>query len=1567
MLRVHATATERLLSSARWHGWTSAPDRTRRSRRRPPSTTRNVSRLLQIGLTLAALLGAETVEAQLTNVTASSGAINVGGAKDGGLAWADWNDDTCLDLAVNTNAAAVGSRLLIQDVIGGSCAGTFTDVTACLASGLTSVVLERSLVWADFDADGDLDLARNGNPRVEIYLNNGPGPGPGGGCPAWSVFGTAGAPSQFFDVTTNPPVHTIFNTEAMGWIDYDGDGDLDLITDNHNGGVQVFRNDGGSSLVHADPSTAGLPTSTGGAGDYGAFGDLDDDGDVDVLLRKSATPDLFLNGGGVFTNPDPTVAPNVGFEQVASNGNKGGVAMCDLDDDGDLDVFWTDAGTNQIWEQTAPGVFAARGVPAGINTTGGGVDGVACGDVDNDGDLDLLLGGGADDQLFRNDGGFSFTDISPASFGSGDSEGVAFGDYDNDGDLDLVINRSTNELWRNDANTATYLMVDALYQQGGVARPAIGATLRLLDCTGAPISGLREVSGGRGHGSQDPARVHFGIPSAGGRDENTPLVVRVSYVGVGGTRRSVVKAVVPSALGTYQLARVVSNEAIDMAACGTTAVELVTFEAVPGDGWVDLAWETGSEVDNLGFHLYRALAPEGPFERITTSLIPGLGSSPEGARYGYQDRGLTNGVTYFYQLEDVETTGHTERHGPVSATPFPGGGVAPDPPGEESVPEDPAPEARAWTAHGNPEATSLRVVKRGPRHAVLELETGGFYALADEDGGVWLSIPGFAEAGEPGAPALPVRLTWLEAVVGRKVRLSKVVARDVLAFTGLRPGVGGEHQLFEDEGGILVAGRRRRAAGAAFRGPGLYPERAVRILGTAFQGDVKKAQVELSPLRWDRSSGRLLLARRLRVHVAFAGRERGERSRGGHYGRRPRPGCGPRRGAVVARLAVREPGLQAVRFEELFAGRSVRSSDLELSRQGVPVVFHVEPAKRRFARGSVLYFVSEGAALNPHGPEAVYELALTGDGVRMPVQRVSPRGAAVPLHWQLEEREVNRLYQPTLLTTENLWYWDYLPSAERRSYSFQVDALATTSVPARLQVWLHGASDFPADPDHHLTVRVNGFPLGDGSWDGKQPYELQVDVDPGILRDGENTLEIENLGDTGAANSLALLDRFAVTYPRRLVASAGELQGRFGRGGIAQIQGLGVGSRVLDTTEPEPRWLIGARATSRGLSFRVEPGRRYLAVSPESARRPEVRRARPSDLRNPRRRADYLLIGPREYLDAARPLLAQRRRQGLESHAVAIEEVFEEFGHGEGHPEALRSFLGHAYHSWEKAPRYVLLLGDATYDFKGYLGTGIENQVPPFMVKDPYLWTVSDPAYASVNGDDLLPDLALGRLPAQSLEQAKVLVHKVLAWEQAGFDLGGRAVLVADNPDAGGDFDRDANRAAEILRAAGHEVERIYLSQLGDATRPAIAAAFDSGSSLMSYLGHGSVAIWASENLLNTRDVPNLAPQEQQPFLLTVNCLNGYFHLPAGNNALGEELLKAEGKGVVGAFSPSSMSLNWAATLYHDAIVEELVSGRHERLGDAVLAAQVTYAETGARPELLAIYQLLADPALRLK
>jgi hypothetical protein len=384
-----------------------------------------------------------------------------------------------------------------------------------------------------------------------------------------------------------------------------------------------------------------------------------------------------------------------------------------------------------------------------------------------------------------------------------------------------------------------------------------------------------------------------------------------------------------------------------------------------------------------------------------------------------------------------------------------------------------------------------------------------------------------------------------------------------------------------------------------------------------------------------------------------------------------------------------------------------------------------------------------------------------------------------------------------------------------------------------------------------------------------------------------------------------------------------------------------------------------------GVVLRAEADHRYLVTA--SVLRPSVKRRAPSTLKSPANQADYLLVAPAVFLPAVQPLLDFRQAEGLATRAVALEEVYEQFGHGEASPQAIKAFLAYAYHSWASpSVRYVLLVGDASYDPKNYLGTGTKDWLPGYPVVTSYIQTVSDPAYASVNGNDMLPDIAIGRLPAASVAEAMALVQKVLDFENGGGTFGGSAVLVADNEDEAGRFELDADDVAATVLASRNP-QKIYYSVEGFAsTHAKIIQAFDDGVSLMNYIGHGSTTNWATEGFLKIQDVAALSPQPQQPLLLTMNCLNGFFHFP-GLNSLAEAFLKAQGKGVVAAFSPTGLSVNDPAHVFHKAVLQEVVSGSHARLGDAVLAAQAAYAQSGNLPELLSIYHLFGDPAQRIR
>ncbi len=94
---------------------------------------------------------------------------------------------------------------------------------------------------------------------------------------------------------------------------------------------------------------------------------------------------------------------------------------------------------------------------------------------------------------------------------------------------------------------------------------------------------------------------------------------------------------------------------------------LVGCSAIAGSGPVHIAvqWTTGSEINTAGFNLYRSENAAGPFTRINPQLIPAANDPIAGGKYHFQDDDVKPGQTYYYELEDVELSGASTRHGPI--------------------------------------------------------------------------------------------------------------------------------------------------------------------------------------------------------------------------------------------------------------------------------------------------------------------------------------------------------------------------------------------------------------------------------------------------------------------------------------------------------------------------------------------------------------------------------------------------------------------------------------------------------------------------------------------------------------------------------------------------------------------------------------------------------------------------------------------------------------------------------------------------------------------------------------
>jgi hypothetical protein len=302
---------------------------------------------------------------------------------------------------------------------------TFTDVTD--EAGVGDSNLGVGVAWGDLNRDGLLDLyLTNLGQRNSLYINNGDG--------------------TFEDITVRAGVDDNGDGVGCAWGDYDNDGFLDLFATNRPGADRLYHNQGDSTFFDKAPEYGMSDPS--GWGEAVAWGDYDNDGYIDlykVRMQQSNVLYRNLNGEGF---EDVTYSAGVG-----DTGPGESVGWCDYDNDGNLDLYVTNAsGYNLLYRNNGDGTFTDQADPAGIRENGSSY-GCGWGDYDNDGDFDLYVGRNGANRLYRNNGDGTFDDVSSEADvdGPGWTLGVAWGDCDNDGWLDLhvAVHQGDDVLYRN--------------------------------------------------------------------------------------------------------------------------------------------------------------------------------------------------------------------------------------------------------------------------------------------------------------------------------------------------------------------------------------------------------------------------------------------------------------------------------------------------------------------------------------------------------------------------------------------------------------------------------------------------------------------------------------------------------------------------------------------------------------------------------------------------------------------------------------------------------------------------------------------------------------------------------------------------------------------------------------------------------------------------------------------------------------------------------------------------------------------------------------------------------------
>lgn len=556
--------------------------------------------------------------------------------------------------------------------------------------------------------------------------------------------------------------------------------------------------------------------------------------------------------------------------------------------------------------------------------------------------------------------------------------------------------------------------------------------------------------------------------------------------------------------------------------------------------------------------------------------------------------------------------------------------------------------------------------------------------------------------------------------------------------------------------------------------------------------------------------------------------------------------------------------------------------------------------------------------------------------------------------------EQNRVYMPQVEEGDH-WFWVQLPAPQTKTFTVTLSDMV--SGPARMHIEVWASTEGPSSPDHHYRIAINDQPLADEaipsfwwdeSWDGTGRHSIDFDVPVGVLRSGQNFVKVEAPGDTGVTADTTFVDWIEVKFPRRFVAEDDQLIFE-SPGGQHQLIGVSGPIEVFDVTQPDrvTRLALDSSATMIG-----EVGHRYVAVGPQGYRSGQVMAAALEPDLQAIRAIDYIAIGPRDLLEPLQPLLDYHTAQGLKTLAVPVEAIYDQFGDGRIDPEAIRSFL------IASRPKYVLLVGGASYDTLGYIAPAEANRVPTFFVQTVHGGeTASDVGFVQWT-DDAQPDAAIGRIPAREPLQVKTFVEKTLAYLQAApaGDWRRRVLAVADGQDPS--FRDEAQAFLDPFKADFQTTLVSPPANTPDADQ-AVLKDWNEGTVLVSYFGHGSLTQWGKDHLFTVEDSAALKNGGRLPIVLNMTCLTGLFTHPKVQS-LAETLLWMPDGGAVAVLAPTSLTLTTDQSYLSTAFGAAYLKDPSARLGDWVLAAwRAVPTDSPGGLDVLRTFLLFGDPALR--
>jgi len=698
-------------------------------------------------------------------------------------------------------------------------------------------------------------------------------------------------------------------------------------------------------------------------------------------------------------------------------------------------------------------------------------------------------------------------------------------------------------------------------------------------------------------------------------------------------------------------------------------------------------------------------------------------------------------------------------------------------------------------------------------------------------------------------------------------------------------------------------------------------------------------------------------------------------------------------GSSIALVEFSKPGLYRIRYEDLqpLGLGEIDPHYLHFYQGSEEIAVEWEgDDDTTFEPGEAFLFYAEPRSNRWSTTDSIRITAEQYPGLRMSSRNANPTGSpASP--WVRETWEENNIYTPDCFCGQlpagrdgDRWTWADLKNPGSPTFSYTFKCPADPSHPTRLTLWLIGYTSSLQNPDHKVEVYLNSLHLGAVQWDGKTAITATFTI-PARALTLPSTLTLTLPGIPSVAVEGAWLDAFALDYvpdpqlSAHQIAFSTELSN--GPSGPSKFTVRLAGSppfRAYEVTNPQAPVKLSSFAIQGNNVTIGDPGgslRHYFVTDTEGVMSP-VRIRKPEPLPEPG--ADYLIISHPDFLSALSPLVSLRGSQGLKVKVANLQSIYDHYSNGLPDPEAIRAFLADAYRTWNPRPLYVLLVGDGTIDPKRFRSDSQPTYLPPYLAEaGPEGEEIpADNRYACVDGNDNLPDMLIGRLPARSAGEARAMVEKIVAYETSPLpgEWNARILFVADNPDYAGDFHAWTDEGYSLVKepfvgirlyCSGSDPSNPSICQDVARTREKLLREWNQGALFVSWMGHSSWHQWEHGNLFHLNDIPSLTNSRRLPVVLEMTCFTGFFARP-DIAVLDEELVRAPAIGAIAAFGPSMHAFSPAHRELLYGFMEDFFENGQTRLGQLSLNARLKVNLT-AYPWVMDVYHLFGDPALSLQ